>query len=62
MCMMKPPKPPKVEPPPAPDDPEVARRRQSELAAAGPGRSMLQASGPLGIPNYKGGATAMLYG
>lgn len=62
MCFMKPPKAPKVEKPPAADDPEIARRRQTELAAAGLGRSMLSASGPLGIPNYKGGATAMLTG
>jgi len=62
MCMMKPPKPAKIEPAPSPDDPKVAARRQTELAAAGPGRSTLMASGPLGVPNYKGGATAMLYG
>lgn len=62
MCFMKPPKAPKVEAPPSPDDPAQATARRNALAAAGPGRSLLSASGPLGVPNFKGGATAMLTG
>lgn len=62
MCMFKTPKAPKVEPAPAPDDREQNKRRQAELAAAGPGRAALSASGPLGVPNYQGGATALLTG
>ncbi len=62
MCFMKPPKPPKVEEPPQADDPKVAKQRQTALAAAGPGRQLLSASGPLGVPNYAGGATSMLTG
>ena len=61
MCFMKPPKIDTPDPP-RPDDPEIARRRATELAAAGPGRAALRASGPLGVPNYKGGATALLLG
>ena len=62
MCMFKAPKLPKLEQEPKPTDPSQQKARATELAAAGPGRSALSASGPLGVPNYKGGATSLLTG
>jgi len=59
---MKAPKIEAPEPPPQPDEPEQAARRRAELAAAAPGRDTLRLTGPLGVPNYQGGATSLLLG
>lgn len=46
----------------APDEGRAAENRARELARSTGGRQQLTASGPLGVPNYAGGATAMLTG
>ena len=48
--------------PKAPDEGRAAESRAKELARATGGRNQLTASGPLGVPNFGGGATAMLTG
>ena len=62
MCFMKTPKIEAPKAPSQPDEPELAARRQAELARALPGRDTLRITGPLGVPNYQGGATALLLG